>query len=850
MALTVSEYAMSDHPVATIKPAAGPPPRKRRRRATAAGANDDCFACQKLSMRCDRKRPYCTQCIEFGKECSGYKTTLTWGVGVASRGKLRGLSCPIANKNIDGTDASPAEMESRRRKSSATSRVKKEEFARSSSSSTNTVLYTPTSQPAMQRGNARSYSASSATIPSPVFRPEAQWHLSGFQEHLQSRHFNHVKPRSFQHPSLPRLPSALASQGAGYVALDTAGSVSSFGDTEFHSPTEYPVTPGSIGYPDHMLSMAANVVPGHAKADIATNSYTLSESAIDPYMDSMSSDLEVVMSATSLPLEISGGRNSQASNDTLQNMMFESNNGLSYDDLDYLVNGEVDNHQKHLIEPDARFSSPFFHLAPRMQSLMDYYDQTICPYLVAFDGAHNPYRMHILQLAMHNPGLQHAIAALATNNLRMRRKGPKHIGFVTEITDAFDPASDDASEPSPEESMYKQLSIDQLNAQLTYPRAAQDDSVLATLLILCLFHVCDSGFSKFKVQLAGMQKLLALRNTDVHSDFTGWVKMFFMWFDVMTSTVNDREVQIKHESLDMPNFSTDLGALEQFSGCDGPLFKLISRLGRLNLLAQGRQVQSQDGDRAQFPAVACKPLDKSTLQTLSQQRMRYQPSTTPEFEHDEGHIWRSNEEPFDGSHPWSHVDPHHLDGRQEFWFEWHDIRSRLQSWTMSPQITSSCDHGSGRKDLIHINESFRLSALLYTERLGYPLLPSSHHQYQSLVSQALYHITSLDILSCVNKFLLWPLFIIGTECVDEGHRNIIRARCVEVQKESGFYNNISTLHVLERVWSEAGSNVAGFESAEIHARRRDSETAEDGKHGQAFRWRKAMDRVDGEYLVI
>jgi hypothetical protein len=34
--------------------------------------------------------------LEIGNECSGYKTQLTWGVGVASRGKLRGLSLPIA----------------------------------------------------------------------------------------------------------------------------------------------------------------------------------------------------------------------------------------------------------------------------------------------------------------------------------------------------------------------------------------------------------------------------------------------------------------------------------------------------------------------------------------------------------------------------------------------------------------------------------------------------------------------------------------------------------------------------------------------------------------------------------
>jgi hypothetical protein len=70
--------------------------RKRRRRAPASGASSDCFACTKRNTKCDRRRPYCSQCLELGKECSGYKTQLTWGVGVASRGKLRGLSLPVA----------------------------------------------------------------------------------------------------------------------------------------------------------------------------------------------------------------------------------------------------------------------------------------------------------------------------------------------------------------------------------------------------------------------------------------------------------------------------------------------------------------------------------------------------------------------------------------------------------------------------------------------------------------------------------------------------------------------------------------------------------------------------------
>lgn len=81
------------HQTVTVKDASV---RKRRRRAPTGGASDDCFTCSKRNVKCDRRRPYCSQCLEIGNECSGYKTQLTWGVGVASRGKLRGLSLPIA----------------------------------------------------------------------------------------------------------------------------------------------------------------------------------------------------------------------------------------------------------------------------------------------------------------------------------------------------------------------------------------------------------------------------------------------------------------------------------------------------------------------------------------------------------------------------------------------------------------------------------------------------------------------------------------------------------------------------------------------------------------------------------
>lgn len=303
----------------------------------------------------------------------------------------------------------------------------------------------------------------------------------------------------------------------------------------------------------------------------------------------------------------------------------------------------------------------------------------------------------------------------------------------------------------------------------------------------------------------------------------------------------------------MLDFSANLGALEQFSGCDGRLFKLIARLSRLNLLAQGRPVRPTNSSGSS-------PLRAATKNMPTMHRVKK--SLSPiDYENVDGNGWGtpifSFDEDVDGS--MSEARPKLPDERQEFWQEWNEVRFHLQAWQMDtsviPPTTDSLQLDAGQRDLVHINESFRYSALLYTERLGNPVLPSSHQQFQELVGRALYHITAIPVSSCVTKFLLWPLFIIGTECVDAGHRNIIRSRCIDIQKESGFFNNISGLEVLEKVWKEYPASNGSYNSAEadeeeVKRRRRDSVVTSGRGYGQAFRWRKAMERKDGEYIVI
>jgi hypothetical protein len=148
-------------------------------------------------------------------------------------------------------------------------------------------------------------------------------------------------------------------------------------------------------------------------------------------------------------------------------------------------------------------------------------------------------------------------------------------------------------------------------------------------------------------------------------------------------------------------------------------------------------------------------------------------------------------------------------------------------------------------DLANISESFRYAAILYLERLAYPNIPSSHPRIESLVLTSLHHIDA--VVSDVA--LLWPLFVVGSECIQEPHRDIIRQRCSDIQKDSGFMNNLSCLALLERIWAQDDQT----ESATA------ATTASHGPSanrellgGEAFRWRRVLDgeKSDTEYIVV
>lgn len=51
-----------------------------------------CYTCRRRRIKCDNNVPFCQKCQKTGRECLGYQKPLVWVKGVASRGKMMGLT--------------------------------------------------------------------------------------------------------------------------------------------------------------------------------------------------------------------------------------------------------------------------------------------------------------------------------------------------------------------------------------------------------------------------------------------------------------------------------------------------------------------------------------------------------------------------------------------------------------------------------------------------------------------------------------------------------------------------------------------------------------------------------------
>ena len=868
-------------------------PRKRRRRAPTTGAADDCFACQEHHATCDRRRPYCTQCIERGKTCSGYKTTLTWGVGVASRGKLRGLSLPVAkSRKVDPADkengkkggGAPALSKSRAARESAKQEVKCPPFvAPLSSVPASKPISPPTTFGFVNvdpNAPAQSPSSQHASFQWPRPQARSQESTARAQERRNSKRA--IRRHTLQPLSMPPV---LPIQDYSPVPA-SANAFGRYGDSPYEHAIEFsPSTPlfrpsndlapmmkGAFAqhswssggnYPSEsapsqhsISSWPSETVSSSLGSDLSSRDYQ-EEDVFHPD-PAVASSLDHVLGELSIPRL----QNVSQANTVIKEEATED----QAEDIEevFYSEGHNDDHDFLSMQLSQSIPSQLVGSTRALRELINYYDQVISPVIVAFDGPSNPYRIHILRLASESEALQHAIAALSASNLRMRRDYEQvnsnrqlltqsntfhetpHDASVRKSSLAHNLLRDSLDEselqtgpgrPSRRELYHKGESIRALNTKLRDQSVRDDDAILATLLVLCLYHICDTGIAKFRTQFAGVKKILALRNKKSASKETRWLITMFRWFDAMTATVNDREGQFEDDCIDHDMLEPDEWSLENLAGCDGRLFNTISRLGRLNLLSQG------------------KPVDGPTSKTR------------PLAPRQPGHDYYSMHPGHLDGNGWTSLESQPADvpnSRTDFFTEWSSIRQELVDWRFDPsnlplsmQSPSFHDSDINTVDLNNISECFRYSALLYTERLAYPSTSSSAQNFQSLVDRAIHHIKLVKS----DVFLLWPLFITGTECVLTSHRDLVRKRCLAIQEDSGFFNNMSTLTLLERIWSgNEGRETTPQPQYQQQPQQQQQITYATSPSSTssllgagcsgAFKWRKAMETVDGEYIVI
>lgn len=441
---------------------------------------------------------------------------------------------------------------------------------------------------------------------------------------------------------------------------------------------------------------------------------------------------------------------------------------------------------------------------------MDYYEKTMCPSMVFIDGPSNPFREHILRLSTSSRSLQHAICALAACNLRMKRR--LSLGHTRDMGERRPDAStlDTAPDSQPEdqslseEYQHRSLAVRLLNEQLNDADKSVHDSVLASILILCHYRMAESGIAKFQTQFAGVKKILEMRRMSPYpvSRESAWMEALFTYFDAISASVNDREAQLNPSFFGLlPDAQLLPQGSENLIGCDRELFKTIVKLGRLNLLSQHRHVQNPLSNPHRGPSRATSPIHggykASPLlggDSLFGGIQRYDSNGFTSIEEE---ILSAT-----GLHsPAAAFDDH----RSTFWREWKDARIALQSWEFDASrvvaaLLPTSPTGPQVRDLGSLSEAFRYAALLYTERLASPNVPSAHSNFRNLVSQVVYYATSLEAGSSAEKFLLWPLFVAGSECVNELQQNIVRSKCRDIMARSGYMNNLAALDVLERLW--------------------------------------------------
>jgi hypothetical protein len=305
--------------------------------------------------------------------------------------------------------------------------------------------------------------------------------------------------------------------------------------------------------------------------------------------------------------------------------------------------------------------------------------------------------------------------------------------------------------------------------------------------MLCLLNLSENGFGKFKVGIAGVKRLLASRGseTERQSDLAAWATQWFVWLDIIASVTTKSSVSESSPCLEALHISASLGSLEYVANCQGRLFKMVARLADWS--------------------------PSSSRLTLSKDFYGLSLSGTS----------TSGPEP-----------------TSSFWVPLRQVHTRLNAFANHPSF-----HAREADSVIvgHLDEVFKLAAAIYAERQALIPLGSASMAIQRLVADSLCMIRALPANSSINELLLWPLMIIGSECVDGADRETVHRRVADCTS-SLFIGSFNCADVLVKVWSLLDGGLFDGDFSDL-------ERQYSGLNvlgARAAIWRQAISVLDGE----
>jgi hypothetical protein len=183
-------------------------------------------------------------------------------------------------------------------------------------------------------------------------------------------------------------------------------------------------------------------------------------------------------------------------------------------------------------------------------------------------------------------------------------------------------------------------------------------------------------------------------------------------------------------------------------------------------------------------------------------------------------------------------DQHHC-----FWRPLRSVHNRISSVLSHPNFPET------EADPIivqHISELFKSSASIYAERQMSPDLTPSAPQIRKWINSALCSLSAIPRSSGVHEFILWPLLIIGLECINTMNRDLVRSR-VAVAVPGCVFGKFSWMDVLEKAWSLSD---AGWTNNDFATHVHDSVPPLNALGVQSIRYRGTIAILENDDLIF